>query len=135
MEFDRWRGIELRHLATLRAIAAAGSFRRAAERLGYSQAAVSAQMATLERLLGIRLFERPRGRGRVTLTPAGEVALAHAEAIAARLTAAKVDIAAAGAAGALRLGVFQSVGAHLLPELVLRLVSVAARRRTSSGRR
>jgi DNA-binding transcriptional LysR family regulator len=121
IKLDLWRGVEVRHLATLAAVAEAGSFRRAAERLGYSQAAVSAQIATLERLLGTRLFDRPRGRGRVSLTAAGRVALEHAEVIVARLTAAQADISAAGALGAVRIGVFQSVGARLLPQLVIRL--------------
>jgi DNA-binding transcriptional LysR family regulator len=121
IRLDQWRGVEVRHLVTLSAIAEEGSFRRAAQRLGYSQAAVSAQMATLERLLGTRLLNRPRGRGSVTLTDAGQVALAHAEAIVARLTATEADIAATQACETVRVGVFQSVGARVLPELVARL--------------
>jgi DNA-binding transcriptional LysR family regulator len=121
MKPDQWLGIEVRHLAALGAVAEQGSFRRAAARLGYSQAAVSAQIAALERLLGTRLLDRPRGRGGVTLTSAGRVALAHSEAIVARLTAAQAEIVAAGTAGPLRIGVFQTIGARLLPELVIRL--------------
>jgi len=52
MESDSWLGIELRHFAALQAIASEGSFGRAAQRLGYTQSAISQQIATLERIVG-----------------------------------------------------------------------------------
>ena len=45
MEADRWLGLDLRHLVALKAIADEGSFGRAAEHLGYTQSAISQQMA------------------------------------------------------------------------------------------
>src|SRR5918996_1889999 len=122
MEADRWLGVELRHLAALQAIAEEGSFGRAAIRLGYTQSAVSQQLATLERLVGERLVERPGGPRPIALTEAGRLLLRHAEAIVARLQAAQADLQAlsAGAAGSLRVGTYQSVGKHLLPTVMRR---------------
>jgi DNA-binding transcriptional LysR family regulator len=122
MEPDRWLGVELRHLAALQAVAAEGSFGRAAHRLGYTQSAVSQQIATLERIVGERLVERPGGPRPVSLTEAGELLRRHAESIVARLQAAEADLNAlrAGEAGELRVGTFQSVGARMLPEIMRR---------------
>jgi DNA-binding transcriptional LysR family regulator len=119
---DDWIGIELRHLSALEAVAREGSFGRAAERLGYTQSAVSQQIANLERIVGERLLDRPGGPRRVTLTTAGEIVLGHASAVTARLQAAQADLRAlaAGEAGTLRVGVYQSVGARILPALMRR---------------
>jgi len=122
MEPDGWLGVELRHLAALQALSDEGSFGRAAERLGYTQSAVSQQIATLERIVGERLVERPGGPRPISLTEAGELLLHHAQSIVARLQAARADLDAlrAGEAGRLRIGTFQSAGARLLPEIIRR---------------
>jgi molybdate transport repressor ModE-like protein len=122
MESDRWLGLDLRHLVALKAIADEGSFGRAAERLGYTQSAVSQQIAALERIVGLRLIERPGGPRPISLTEAGRILLRHADAIEARLQAAKADMSAleAGDAGRLRVGTFQSVGARIIPRLLRR---------------
>src|SRR5207344_2939259 len=106
MEADRWLGLDLRHLVALTAIAGEGSFGRAAARLGYTQSAISQQIASLERIVGLRLIERPGGPRPISLTEAGRILLRHAEAIEARLMAAKADMLAleAGDAGELRVG-------------------------------
>src|SRR6478752_10466557 len=122
MEPDSWLGVELRHFAALQAVASEGSFGRAADRLGYTQSAVSQQIATLERVVGERLVERPGGPRPVSLTEAGHLLLRHADSIVARLQAAQADLHAlrSGEAGVLRVGTFQSVGARLLPEIMRR---------------
>jgi DNA-binding transcriptional LysR family regulator len=122
MNTDQWLGVELRHLAALEAIVRTGSFGGAARELGYTQSAVSQQIAQLERIVGQRLFHRPGGPRPVEPTEAGLLLLGHAEAIVARLDAARADMAALaeGAAGTLRVGIYQSVGARLLPALVRR---------------
>ena len=122
MEPDSWLGVEIRHFAALQAVASRGSFGRAAQQLGYTQSAVSQQIATLERIVGEKLVERPGGPRAVSLTEAGHLLLRHAESIVARLQAAQADLHAlrAGEAGTLRVGTFQSVGARLLPEIMRR---------------
>jgi DNA-binding transcriptional LysR family regulator len=123
-EPDKWLGIELRHFLALDAVAREGSFGRAAAALGYTQSAVSQQIAQLERIVGYRLLERPGGSKPVSLTDAGRLLLTHADAIAARVSAAQADLAALsdGQAGQLRVGVFQSVGQRILPDLMRRFM-------------
>jgi DNA-binding transcriptional LysR family regulator len=126
MEPDRfpggWHGVELRHLAALQALGDELSFGGAARRLGYTQSAISQQIAALERAVGERLVERPGGPRPVALTEAGRLLVGHADAIVARLQAAQADMAALseGAAGTLRVGSFQSVGARVLPAVMSR---------------
>jgi DNA-binding transcriptional LysR family regulator len=122
MEPDRWLGIELRHFLALEAVARERSFVKAALALGYTQSAVSQQIAALERIVGQRLVERPGGPKAVSLTEAGRLLLKHADAIAARVAAAQADLTALedGEAGTLNVGVFQSVGQRILPELMRR---------------
>ena len=99
MAGDWWVSVELRHLVALDAVAREGSFRRAAERLGYVQSAISHQIAALETLVGQRLIDRSRGTRPLMLTPAGEVLLAHADAVMAQMRAAQADLSAANGNG------------------------------------
>lgn len=114
---------EVRHLEALRAVAEEGTFRGAADILGYSQAAISQQIAGLETLVGSPVFDRPGGPKPVVLTPVGRALLAHAEVILDRLDAAREEVAdiAAGTGGRLIIGTFQSVAVELLPDIVGRV--------------
>jgi molybdate transport repressor ModE-like protein len=116
----RWVGVELRHLVALRTVAEAGSLAAAARILGYSQPAVSQQLAALERLVGSRLVERQAGGREVTLTEAGQRVLRHGVAILARAQAADAELRALeqGTAGPLRLGTIPSIGARIVPQLL-----------------
>src|SRR5215207_9053986 len=120
MSANGFLDIELRHLAALQAVSEEGSFGRAATRLGYTQSAISQQIATLERIVDTRLVERPGGPRRVYLTEAGRLLLRHADGIVARLHAAEADLAALarGDTGPLRIGTYQSVGNKILPALL-----------------
>jgi DNA-binding transcriptional LysR family regulator len=114
--------VELRHLATLAAVVEQGSFGRAATWLGYTQSTVSQQIAALERACGGRLFDRPGGPRRVTLTPLGRLVHEHAADLLDRADALHdaVERFRAGE-GRLTIGTLQSVSSTLLPTLLRRL--------------
>jgi DNA-binding transcriptional LysR family regulator len=120
MNANDWAAIELRHLLALQAVARHESFSRAAEELGYTQSAISQQIAVLERIVGQPLFRRPGGPRRIALSEAGELLLRHAGAVVDRLQSARADLAAftEGAKGTLRIGTYQSVGARILPAIL-----------------
>jgi DNA-binding transcriptional LysR family regulator len=67
------QGLELRHLRYFAAVAEAGTFTRAAERLFIAQPTLSQQVGRLEQLVGTRLLHRHRDG--VALTAAGAVML------------------------------------------------------------
>src|SRR2546430_12793176 len=103
--------LDVRRMRVLREVAAQRSFSAAAEKLGYTQSAVSQQIAALEREAGATLIERnPRG---IRLTDAGEALVRHAEKILARLAEAEAELdAIAGLRGGrLRLASFPTAGA------------------------
>ncbi len=93
------------------------SFTRAGEELGLTQGAVSRQVAQLEGLLGVPLFERVRQR--VMLSAAGSAYLAEIRPILERLTAATVNaMASRGLGGVLNLAVLPTFGTRwLIPRL------------------
>lgn len=112
--------ISLTQVRCFQAVADLGGFTAAAEALCLSQSAVSQAVAALEKQIGARLLVR--GRERVTLTAAGEAALAEA-----RLMLAAVErLAQCGQGvrvltGSVRLGVVQSAAIQLLPGWVRQL--------------
>lgn len=112
--------LDVRQLSALRAVARERSFGRAAQTLGYTQSAVSQQIASLERLVGGALFDRPGGPKPVEITPLGTLLLQHADAVLERLAAAETELRAyaAGQHGHLAVGTFQSVSVQLLPLIV-----------------
>ena len=108
-----WTSTSLR---VLRAVVEYGSFTAAASALGYTQSAVSRQVAALERAAGLRLFERTAAGARIT--PAGRTLAAHGSAAldevdrAARVARGDVDTARVP----VRLGVFSSAGSAIIPD-------------------
>jgi DNA-binding transcriptional LysR family regulator len=114
-----WRRLEVRHLAALETTARLGSFRAAAVALGYSQSALSGQIAALEAIVGTPLLNRPRGAPNAWPTPAGRLLLDRAARIGEILAATRADLAALAADHeVLRVGIFQSASVRLLPPLV-----------------
>src|SRR5262245_40248581 len=97
------RRLKLKDLRTLMAVIEAGGMGRAADRLNYSQPAVSRAIAGLERTLGKRLFER--GRKGIELTPFGDAMLECSVAVFddLRKGVEKIDFLADPTAGEIRI--------------------------------
>jgi len=111
----------LRQLEYAVAIADHGSFHRAARACHVTQPGLSAQVAQLESLLELRLFER--GPRKVLVTPAGEALVRRARALL-RDADELVDAARAYTrplSGTLRLGAIPTVAPYLLPRVLPRL--------------
>ncbi|MFF4764599.1 LysR family transcriptional regulator [Streptomyces sp. NPDC001292] len=115
-----WTRLDIQHFVTLMHVARCGSFTEAAAQLGYTQSAVSQQISRLESLVGHLVVNRSAGGKTVTLTPAGRVLLQHAETLTGTLQRIAIDVDALsrGAAGILRVGCYESVGAKLLPSVL-----------------
>ncbi|MDW3214783.1 MAG: LysR family transcriptional regulator [Ilumatobacteraceae bacterium] len=117
------RDVEIRHLEALDAVATTGTFGRAAEQLGYTQSAISQQIAALERVLGAAVFDRPGGPRPVELTPLGRELLERGRRILTQLDVMSDELARfrSGEVGTLSIGTFQSASATILPLVVGRL--------------
>ena len=86
------RDLEIRHLIALDAVAAEGTFAKAAERLGYTQSAISQQIASLEKVVDAKVFDRPGGPRPVSLTPFGEQLLLAARDLLGRVDSLAEDL-------------------------------------------
>ena len=118
-----FRDVSLTSLRVFRAVAEQGTFTAAAIALGYTQSAVSRQVATIERLAGGELLERRRDGVRVTA--AGRIVLHHATTVLDEIDATARELSGLPArAGTVRVGWFPSAGAALVPR------ALAALRRT-----
>ena len=96
-------------------VARHGSFSAAAESLGYTQPAISRQIATLEAEVGTTLIRRvPKG---AVLTDAGMLLVDRAEAILARLDDAENELRALAGleGGRLRMATFASAASSIVP--------------------
>src|SRR5580704_15823703 len=111
--------VDPQQLRTFVTVARLASFSAAARELGYTQAAVSQQVAALENDLKSRLLRRRP----VEPTEAGARLLEHAEPILLRLDAARADVArmTSAPAAALIIGVTPLAGAT--PALATALAS------------
>jgi DNA-binding transcriptional LysR family regulator len=110
--------LDTRRLKVLCEVARRGSFSAAAEMLGYTQPAVSRQIATLEAEVGTTLVRRvPQG---ALLTDAGALLVQRAEEILARLDDAEAELLALAGleGGRLRLASFASAAASVVPPAI-----------------
>lgn len=117
------RDLDLRHLIALDTVARTGTFGKAAADLGYTQSAVSQQIAALERLVAGKVFDRPGGPRPVELTPLGQHLLDGARDLLGRVDAlgAELDRFRQGEVGRVTVGTFQSMSATIVPLVVGRL--------------
>ena len=105
--------MELRTINTFLHIAELHSFSRTARQLGYSQSAVSSQIAQLEAELGTPLFDR------VGLTDAGQTFLGYARTLLATAQQAQAALQPAQQVrGSLRIALADSVCSTFLPGLL-----------------
>ena len=105
----------LRQLQYVVAVADSMSFRKAAEQCHVSQPSLSAQIAQLEGVLDVQLFERDRKR--VLLTAVGMEVVELARRLLVEVDAVMEVARRAGdpLSGTLRLGVIPTVSPYLLP--------------------
>ncbi|MEV4798484.1 LysR family transcriptional regulator [Nonomuraea sp. NPDC049421] len=107
-------------LRVFREVAERGTLTAAATALGYTQSAVSRQIAALERAAGAELLER-RHDG-VRLTPAGRIVLRHAAVVVDQVDAGARELAGLpDEPGTVRLGFFASAGVVLVPRALAAL--------------
>ena len=107
--------VDSRRLRVLVEVAQHGSFSAAAESLGYTQPAVSRQIATLEAEVGATLIRRV-SKGAV-LTDAGRLLVERGEAILARLDDVETELRALAGleGGRLRMATFASAASSIVP--------------------
>ncbi|MGC7097227.1 LysR family transcriptional regulator, partial [Amycolatopsis lurida] len=112
--------VSLTALRVFREVAERGTFTAAAAALGYTQSAVSRQIAALERSAGAELVER-RHDG-VRLTAAGHIVVRRAASVLDQVDATGRELAGLpDEHGTVRLGWFASAGAALVPRALAAL--------------
>src|ERR1700734_216817 len=112
--------LDVRRLRVLCEVARHGSFSAAAESLGYTQPAISRQIATLEAETGTTLVRRvPSG---AMLTDAGKLLVTRANAIFAQLDDAEYELRSllGLSSGRLRISSFASAASAIVPLAVMR---------------
>jgi DNA-binding transcriptional LysR family regulator len=116
------RRLKLKDLQTLMAVIDAGGIGKAADRLNYSQPAVSKAIAGLERTLGKRLFER--GRKGIELTPYGDAMLKCGTAVFddLRRGVEEVEFLADPTAGEIRIACSEPVSVGIVSAIISRFV-------------
>ncbi|MGB3185816.1 MAG: LysR substrate-binding domain-containing protein [Ornithinimicrobium sp.] len=113
-----WMELSLRRLRILREVADHGGVTAAAEAMRHSTSGVSQQLAALERSVGAAVLER-HGRG-VRLTEVGTVLLTHTQRLldAEQAACAAVEVVRDTPSAHLRVGVFCTVAAGLVPWII-----------------
>ena len=111
--------MEFKHLQTFQAVAAEGSFLKAAEKLQYAQSTITLHIQKLEEELGVQLFSRQNRR--TELTVAGRTLQSHADHLLYRAEQLQQAMAGlvTGEAGQLRIGSVEPVASVHLPLILV----------------
>lgn len=112
------RNIPTDLLRTFVTIIELNGFRRAGDKLGRTQPAISLQMKRLQELLGVSLFLR---NGSLDLTEQGAIVARHARQILAMNDDMQHELAQHKSAGTLKLGIPNDYADHFLPRLIAQL--------------
>lgn len=113
--------LQIAQLRALHEVLETGSFAAAGERLGLTASAVSQQISSLERSLGLRLFERqPRA---IRATAAAVTVGIRVDSVLTQvgILEREAQAIAAGTRGVVRIGAFPTASARLLPGALARL--------------
>ncbi len=117
--------MELRHLRYFAAVAAHGSFSRAAHNLHLTQPALSRQVKDLEEELGVPLLVR--GTNAITLTEAGEIFYEEARDLLARADQAVQRVRGEARHEILRVGYGPSLTSGIMPRALERFQAAVPR--------
>ena len=111
--------MEFKHLQTFQAVAAEGSFLKAAEKLQYAQSTITLHVQKLEEELGVQLFSRQNRRTELTI--AGRTLQSHADHLLYRAEQLQQAMAGlvTGEVGQLRIGSVEPVASVHLPAVLV----------------
>jgi LysR family hydrogen peroxide-inducible transcriptional activator len=110
--------LSLRQLEYFKTISDIGSFRGAAARLGETQPTLTAQIATLEESLGVKLFERTRSGATPTVAARELMPVCHRIQEEVQSFVDTAHGFTGGVAGTYRIGVTPTLGPYLLPQVL-----------------
>jgi DNA-binding transcriptional LysR family regulator len=113
--------LQIAQLYALREVLDAGSFAAAGERLGLTASAVSQQISSLERTLGLALFERQARAIRPTAAAVSLAIRVNSVLTQVDFLEREAQAIAAGTRGVVRIGAFPTASARLLPGALARL--------------
>lgn len=105
-----------RDLAYFEALTKVKNFSQVASQFGVTQPTITMALKRLEAHFGIQLIDRDQSHGQITVTPAGQVLVTHAQVISAELAAAEAELARARS-GKIRFGLPPIIGNFYFPAL------------------
>ena len=126
--------VDFRQLRHILAVAENASFSRAADAEGITQSALSRSIASFEERHGITVFQRDRGRGWISITPAGAFAIEEARRVLASVEIFhhNMNHQTNEDSGNITFGIGALIASMLLPQLSKSLINEFPRLRITS---